>query len=123
MDRQKQFSKLPFPERVYIAVKSVPAGWVTTYGDVAIATGSPRAARQVGFALSKLPASIENQVPWHRVINSKGHISLRGATSRGICQQKRLLDEGIAFSSSGRISLKEHRWHYPDWFESRASYQ
>ena len=114
-NQPKHFLKLPFTDRVYLAVKSVPAGWVTTYGDVAIAAGSPRAARQVGFALSRLSGELEASVPWHRVINGKGFISLRGDTGRGTRQRYRLEAEGIPFSDTGRIPLDEKRWHYPDW--------
>ncbi len=115
MTPPKDYLNLPFSERVYLAVISVPAGWVTTYGDVAIAAGSPRAARQVGFALSRLSDERETEVPWHRVINSRGYISLRGDTGRGIRQEQRLKEEGIPFSQSGRIPLENKRWHYPDW--------
>ena len=115
LSRPKDYLELPFTERVYLAVMSVPAGWVTTYGDVATAAGAPRAARQVGFALSKLSGAQESAVPWHRVINGKGFISLRGDTSRGLLQEHRLKAEGIPFSATGRIPLQEKRWHYPDW--------
>ena len=108
-------SKAHFRERVYEAVKSVPAGWVTTYGDVAAAAGSPRAARQVGFALSGLSSDEAKQIPWHRVINAQGRISLRGDQTRGPLQKRRLQDEGIEFSASGRTDLSRFRWHYPDW--------
>ena len=89
----------------------MPAGWVTTYGDVAIAARSPRAARQVGFALSRLSDERETEVPWHRVINSKGYISLRGDTGRGIRQEQRLKEEGIPCSQSGRIPLENKPPH------------
>ncbi len=97
-----------FHQRVYDVVRSVPAGSVTTYGDVAAALGSPRVARHVGWALAALR---DGDVPWHRVINSKGRISLRGATGRGELQRARLEAEGVEFSPTGRVDLRRFRWH------------
>ena len=106
---------LTFPDRVYRAVESVPTGHVTTYGDVATAIGSPMSARQVGFALSQLTNERAETVPWHRVINAQGRISLRGDLVRGTIQKSRLEDEGIKFNPSDRIALSAYRWHYPNW--------
>lgn len=44
-----------FPQRVWQIVAAIPEGYVTTYGDVAKLAGSPRAARQVGGVLKRLP--------------------------------------------------------------------
>ena len=104
-----------------MAVCDVPAGRVTTYGDVAAAIGSPRAARQVGYALSALTANRANTVPWHRVINAQGRISLRGDALRGSLQRAKLVSEGIAFDTRDKIDLKVLRWHYPNWIEDHSS--
>lgn len=109
--------KLEFRDLVYRAIKTVPAGWVTTYGDVAVAAGSPRAARQVGFALSRLSPEEAKLVPWHRVINSQGAISLRGDLIRGGKQRILLEKEGIQFNQNGRVALAKIRWHYPEWLD------
>jgi len=101
-----------FPQRVYDAVRGVPEGAVTTYGDVAAALGNPRLARQVGWALSRLPEG--SDVPWHRVINSKGTISFRGDLGRGAEQVQRLSSEGVDFDASGRCQLQALRWWYPE---------
>lgn len=96
-----------FRAKVYAAVKKVPKGKVTTYGDVAGALGSRRVARQVGFALAALD---DDSVPWQRVINSTGRISLRGDAVRGTAQQRALEREGIAFDDAGRvIDFEDHR--------------
>ena len=65
-----------FPQRVWQIVASIPEGYVTTYGDVARLAGSPRAARQVGGVLKRLPEG--STLPWHRVVNRHGAISLTG---------------------------------------------
>lgn len=96
-----------FNARVYEVVRRVPAGSVTTYGDVATILGSPRVARHVGFALAALQ---EPDVPWHRVINSRGHISFRGDVSRGALQRTLLEVEGVAFDAAGRVDLRRFRW-------------
>jgi len=100
-----------FHQRVYAVVCQVPAGRVTTYGDVATALGSPRVARQVGWALASLQ---DPDVPWHRVVNARGMISIRGDTRRGALQRARLEAEGVPFDSRGRLPLERLRWVYPD---------
>ncbi len=65
-----------FPQRVWQIVASIPEGCVTTYGEVARLAGSPRAARQVGGVLRRLPEG--STLPWHRVVNRHGAISLTG---------------------------------------------
>ncbi len=62
-----------FPQRVWHIVASIPEGYVTTYGEVARLAGSPRAARQVGGVLKRLPEG--STLPWHRVVNRHGDIS------------------------------------------------
>src|SRR5437762_14257581 len=58
-------SAVHFYERVYALVARVPAGCVTTYGDLALALGWPRHARLVGYALARCP----DDIPVHRVVN------------------------------------------------------
>jgi methylated-DNA-protein-cysteine methyltransferase-like protein len=98
-----------FHERVYAVVRSVPAGRVTTYGDVAAVLGTPRVARHVGWALAALR---DEDVPWHRVINARGTISFRGDTPRAVIQRARLEAEGVPFDPRGRVDLKRYRWRY-----------
>lgn len=104
-----------FRERVYVVVKRVPKGRVTTYGDVGGALGSPTVARQVGYALAALRQS-RTDVPWHRVINSRGFISFRGDDERGEEQRRRLEHEGIRFDDAGRVkdfARLRHRFEAP----------
>lgn len=104
-----------FHKAVYSVVRRVPAGCVTTYGDVGGALGSPRVARQVGFALAALR---DESVPWHRVINAKGCISFRGDTPRALIQRQRLEAEGVTFNASGRVDLKRLRWNIAELADS-----
>ena len=95
-----------FP-RVYDVVRQVPRGKVTTYGDVAQLVGSGCDARVVGYAMAVCP----DDVPWQRVINSQGKISLKGEAAQK--QRLRLEAEGIAFDPRGKIDLKRFRWAGP----------
>ena len=110
-----------FNDRAYQVIQSVPAGHVTTYGDVAVAMGSPGAARQVGYALARLPQHLISVVPWHRVINSQGTISHRGDLHRAAEQRRLLESENIVFNARGKVNLKHIRWHFPDLLDSRAT--
>ena len=97
-----------FTNRVYAMVRRVPHGRVVSYGGVAALLGEPRAARGVGMALHALPD--ESDVPWWRVINRNGEISIRG-TIHGPQLQRALLEgEGVEFSGSGRVDWKRFGW-------------
>jgi len=87
-------------------VASIPPGKVTTYGDIARLSGHPRAARQVGGILKKLPAG--STLPWHRVINSQGKISLTGSDLQR--QQSALRAENIEVDAAGKVTLARYRW-------------
>lgn len=97
-------------ERIYLVVNQVPAGQVTTYGDVARIVGGSCDARLVGYAmadLGKWPTS--RDVPWQRVINAQGGISTRGQRQREILEA-----EGLTFNEKGRVDLARYRWPGPD---------
>jgi methylated-DNA-protein-cysteine methyltransferase related protein len=102
-----------FREDIYRIVRTVPPGRVTTYGDVAAVAGSPRAARQVGYAMAALPEGTD--VPWHRVINAQGCISRRGDLERPLEQLRRLEDEGVIFDAVDKCDLDGLRWWYPEF--------
>ncbi|VTP64626.1 Methylated-DNA--protein-cysteine methyltransferase, constitutive [Leclercia adecarboxylata] len=86
-----------FPQRVWQIVASIPEGSVTTYGEVARLAGSPRAARQVGGVLKRLPEG--STLPWHRVVNRHGAISLTGPICSGSVRP--CSSEGVQVSGSG----------------------
>lgn len=95
-----------FSMRVYQVLSAIPKGKVATYGTVARLALAPRAARQVGGVLSRLPEG--SKLPWHRVVNRFGLISLTGS---GLIRQKKcLLAEGITFDDQGRIDLQKYGW-------------
>ena len=93
--------------RVYMVLASIPPGTVVTYGQVAALAGLPRAARMVGRILGNLPKGTE--LPWHRVINAAGKISLPEDSPSFKLQKARLQEEGVVFSNN-RISLKKFNW-------------
>ncbi len=97
-----------FRQRVFHVVAAIPYGQVATYGDIAQLIGSPRAARQVGGVLKRLPEG--SALPWHRVINRHGEISLTG--NDYFRQKKALVAEGICVDAAGRINLQQYRWQY-----------
>lgn len=95
-----------FRQRIFQILAAIPYGSVTTYGEVAQLAGSPRAARQVGGVLKRLPEG--SKLPWHRVINRLGEISLTGDD---LSRQRRALEaEGIEVSREGKVDLKRYRW-------------
>jgi methylated-DNA-protein-cysteine methyltransferase-like protein len=98
---------MEFEARAKKAIKAIPRGKVATYAQIAALAGNHRAARQVVRVLHA--SSEKDRLPWHRVINSRGGISL--ARGRGFEDQKRLLlDEGVCVNRRGRIDLEEFRW-------------
>ena len=94
--------------RIYDVVCRVPKGKVATYGQVARLAGLPNGARQVGYALHRLPE--QSDVPWHRVINRLGRISLNPLYSAGDLQRALLEAEGIVFDINGSIDLMKYGW-------------
>ena len=94
-------------QRIYQVVSMIPSGCVATYGQVAELAGLSRAARLVGTTLSRLPG--DSQLPWHRVINSQGRISLPPDSPAYTQQKDRLEQEGVEFAGE-RLSLRRYRW-------------
>jgi methylated-DNA-protein-cysteine methyltransferase-like protein len=89
-------------------IRRVPPGKVVTYGQAAELAGMPRHARQVGYALAALPP--RTTVPWYRVVNAKGRISMRRRPGPELTQRMLLQSEGVRFDGSGRISLRRYQW-------------
>ncbi len=96
--------------KIYALVKKIPRGKVSTYGDIATFAGSPRAAREVGWALSALP--FDTELPWWRVINAQGAISPRSGDDKGAFEHQAapLRKEKIEVSKEGKLDLTKHRW-------------
>ena len=117
-----------FRAQVYLIVQKVPRGRVSTYGQIAAMIPPPVGveppqyerirARWVGRAMRHAP----DGVPWHRIINSRGRISLPAGSRPGSIQRIRLEAEGITFDRRGAVDLKRFQWEGPDarWAEERG---
>jgi methylated-DNA-protein-cysteine methyltransferase-like protein len=94
-------------ERVWSLVRTIPRGKVMTYGQVAIFL-EPLSARAVGWAMRNCP----EDVPWHRVVNSRGGCSTDSRLDMPSGLQRALLeDEGIVFEDNDILDLKVYRYH------------
>lgn len=92
---------------IHAIVSRIPRGRVATYGQIAELAGIPRQARRVGYALSALPEG--SPIPWHRVLNAKGEISMRSHPGSEILQRRLLKREGVALTR-GRVPLDRFQW-------------
>lgn len=95
--------------RIYSVIRRIPKGRVATYGQIAVLAGIPRHARQVGYALANTPDDLS--LPWHRVVNAQGRVSLRSRPGSDDFQQVLLEAEGIEFGLAGKISLARYQWN------------
>lgn len=93
-----------FFEKVYFYTKKIPKGRVASYGLIAALCGSPRAARQVGWALHIMTDKQYRKIPWQRVINSKGFISTTCLEHPADLQKLLLEKEGV------KVMKKESMW-------------
>lgn len=97
-----------FTAKVIDIIKLIPEGKVMTYGQIAALAGSPRGARQVVRILHSM--SSKYQLPWHRVINSLGEISIKDDELSAL--QKAFLEgEGIEVKEDNRIDLEIYQFH------------
>jgi len=109
-------SKINFYEQVYKVVQRIPKGKVSSYGRIAQMLGRPNAARAVGYALSALknPQSdapyTSATVPWQRVVNSQGRISIVNRDKTATKQARLLREEGVDVDDNGRIDLERFLW-------------
>lgn len=107
-----------FDARVYELCRLIPVGRVTTYGWIAAAIDPPQdmepfaydriKPRWVGYALARCP----EDVPWQRVINRQGGLSLRPGHQH---QRALLEEEGVIFETSGHVNLEQYGWK-PDTY-------
>ena len=96
-------------DRIYAVIAAIPEGKVATYGQVAALAGLPGHARQVGYALRAAPDGLN--LPWQRVINGQGQVSLRSGIGLEEGYQRHLLEEeGVVFTLAGKVDLKEYQW-------------
>jgi len=105
-------SEPSFYHQIYRVVCRVPRGQVVTYGQVAVILGCPGAARAVGYAMHRTPQG--QGIPWHRVINARGRISIKGDVYAAEAQRALLESEGVVFEDGDRVDLKKYRWPGPE---------
>ena len=99
-----------FDQRVWSQVSRIPHGRLATYGQIADLIGAFGCARQVGWALRRL--KLPSTVPWHRVVNAQGRISMSlSREGSDWIQRDLLLAEGIPVDAEGRLPLCQFLWH------------
>ena len=98
-------------EKIYAAVKTIPRGYVMTYGGVAALAGNPRMARVVGYALHQNPTP--GVIPCHRVVNREGRLAPAFAFGGEEVQRALLENEGVPFLPDGRVDLSRARFIPP----------
>lgn len=101
----------PLYQRIYALVRQIPPGKVATYGQIARLVGGCT-PRMVGYAMAAVPNG--SDVPWQRVINSRGGISPRANPFGELAQRALLEAEGIRFDENGRADLETCAWLGPD---------
>ncbi|MCP4425374.1 MAG: MGMT family protein [Chloroflexi bacterium] len=110
-----------FYEQVYAVVRRIPRGKVTSYGRIAQMLGRPRAARAVGYALNALKDKQDDpayaNIPWQRVINSQGRISIVNREHSVNRQAELLRAEGVGVSRELRVNLDVYLWEGLHWVE------
>lgn len=93
-------------QKILSVVSLIPPSYVASYGQIADLAGLPNRARMVSKALK----SSENEgIPWHRVVNSQGKISIAPCDPNFRLQLSLLREEGVELKGS-RVNLTKHRW-------------
>lgn len=102
---------------IYRIVRRIPRGRVASYGDVAARCRADISARTVGWAMWVCPPN----VPWHRVVNQRGLLTIgRRSPTLQELQRNLLLAEGVTFLSDDQLDIEKHRWR-PRHAASRAA--
>jgi methylated-DNA-protein-cysteine methyltransferase-like protein len=99
--------------QIYDMVRRIPEGKVTTYGQIAQLVGGCT-ARMVGYAMAALKRGTAPDVPWQRVINAKGKISVHGDGFGNAMQRTLLEDEGVIFDAEDRVDFARFGWPGPN---------
>ncbi|MBX7059256.1 MAG: MGMT family protein [Leptospirales bacterium] len=118
MERKAESKLAAFTERVCRIAAAIPAGRLMSYGMLAACAGNPRGARQVARILHSL--SRKRRLPWHRIVNRQGRISLP-LDSGGRRQQQLLAREGLLPNASGVFDLQARQWQ-PDGVPEAAGH-
>lgn len=104
---------VPLYEKIYAMVRRIPPGKVTTYGRIAELVGGCT-ARMVGYAMAALKSGAAPDVPWQRVINAQGKISVHGDGIGNAMQRVLLEQEGVIFDENSRVDFSFFGWSGPD---------
>ncbi len=100
-----------FRKNVLKIIAKIPYGKVASYGQIALYAGKPRAAREVGWILHQSETNPKIEIPWWRVVNNKGRVTIKGSYSNTpIVQQKLLIAEGIIFKRGLEFDIENYRW-------------
>jgi len=109
---------------VWLIVRQIPRGVVSTYGQIASMIPAPHGVDETdyerlgavwaGKAMNAVSSSNDTDIPWQRVVNSQGGISLPEGSKAAVEQRRRLENEGVAFSAAGKINLNNFGWDGPD---------
>ena len=98
-----------FDQRVRAVVGLIPRGRLATYGQVADWIGAYGCARQVGWALRRV--QLPSSIPWQRVVNAQGRISMSlSREGSDWLQRELLIAEGIPVDLNGHLPLKRFLW-------------
>ena len=97
-----------FKAQVIKVVNLIPHGKVVSYGQVALYIGVPRAARQVGWILNGLEG--RTFVPWWRVVNNKGRISIKNSRYSAEEQRQLLIQEGVEVDKDFSFDIEKYRF-------------
>lgn len=109
---------MDFAQSVYRLVAQIPRGRVATYGQLAMLSGRPRGARQVGFLLARAPDMLK--LPCHRVVHTDGSFAPEGLFSYPGGQRALLEQEEVRFTPGGRVDMRVHIWRpQPDILSKR----
>jgi methylated-DNA-protein-cysteine methyltransferase-like protein len=134
MSYQRLTDPMPFFRIVWDIVRQVPRGSVTTFGQIASMIPPPAGVeaqdyeklspRWVGDAMNAVSRIDEATVPWHRVINSQGRISLPEDSISAAQQRARLAEDGV-IDRHGQVDLNRFGWEGPDeaWLSARGLHQ
>lgn len=132
MSIQMPPDQIRYYETVWDIVRQVPRGQVVTFGQIAAMIPPPEgvdaevykriAPRWVGYAMNAVSFSDNPTVPWQRVINSKGGISLEEGSKPAVQQRARLEAEGVEFDTRDQIDFDRFGWDGPDeeWLAERS---
>ncbi|OTG81036.1 MGMT family protein [Acinetobacter sp. ANC 4648] len=108
MPNLKQATSNELTRQILEVISRIPYGKVASYGQIAKMAGLPKHARLVGYVLKKLESDVD--IPWYRVINAQGKISLNKLNAQGEnIQQIKLAAEGI-YLLNGKVNIKQFGW-------------